>query len=65
MWQGVWQVHEQATYDCLAGRDMYSVLFETRQFEIITEIVRARQENITCGDSYSFTTVKVESICWL
>ena len=47
--------------DCTrAGREECILqLSETRQFEIITGIVRKpRQENITCGDSYSFTTVK-------
>ncbi len=34
-------------------------LSETRQFEIITGVARKpRQESITCGDSYSFTSVK-------
>ena len=41
--------------DCTrAGREECILqLSETRQFEIITGIVRKpRQENITCGDSY-------------
>lgn len=34
-------------------------LSETRQFEIITGVARQpRQQNTTCGDSYSFTSVK-------
>jgi stage II sporulation protein E len=47
--------------DCTrAGRkDCTLHLSETRQFEIITGVARqARQQNTTCGDSYSFASVR-------
>lgn len=47
--------------ECIQGgrEDCTLTFMEARQFEVITGIVRKpKQESLTCGDSYSFTSIK-------